>query len=239
MSLKGLILFCAIVGVHSQQYPGLTQCQPEDSACITRNSNILYKVAVAGDPSINVESLDPMFQKRIDGNLATIKYTFHNTTLKGFSECTVLNSQLNLKKSTLNFDLFCPTFKMYGQYDVTGRLLIVPMEGNGDYSVFCKDYNIHIDTEIKFGEKNGIKYMAYKSFKVDGDLQGKMVTDLTNLFNGRFEELAATVLRFINANWKPVSKELQGPVFYANVRRLIKNFNKVLKRIPVNQLIAQ
>lgn len=31
--------------------------------------------------------------------------------------------------------------------------------------------------------------MAYKTFKVDGDLEGKMVTELTNLFNGQYEEL--------------------------------------------------
>ncbi|XP_026744591.1 protein takeout-like [Trichoplusia ni] len=239
MSRSVIILFCVIVGVYSVQYPEITPCFEYDSACLTRTSNILYKMSVAGDPSLNIENLDPMFQKRIDGNLATIKYTFHNTTLKGFNECTVVNSKLNLKKSTLKFDLFCPTFKMYGQYDVTGRLIVVPMEGNGDYSILCKDYNIHIDTEIKFIEKNGVRYMAYKTFKVDGDLEGKMVTELTNLFNGQYEELAAFVLRFINTNWKPVSKELQGPVFYANVRRLIKNFNKFLKRIPFDQLIAQ
>lgn len=29
---------------------------------------------------------------------------------------------------------------MYGQYDVTGRLIVVPMEGNGDYSILCSKY---------------------------------------------------------------------------------------------------
>lgn len=54
-----------------------------------------------------------------------------------------------------------------------------------------------------------------------------------------FPFTAETVLRFANDNWSPVSKELQGPVFGANIRKLIKNFNKYMKHVPVDMLIVQ
>lgn len=48
---------------------------------------------------------------------------------------------------------------------------------------------------------------------------------------------AEQVLKFVNKNWKPVVKELQGPVFNANLKKLVKNFNKYLKSVPLDQIL--
>nr|XP_021181660.2 circadian clock-controlled protein daywake-like [Helicoverpa armigera] len=198
----------------------------------------MYKLTVQGIPKLNIESLEPMHHDVIDGDLAVLKYRLFNTTVEGSTKCEVVDAKLDLQKTKLNLAMFCPLFHMYGLYEISGKILVMPIEGKGDFKMECKDYYIQVDSDIKISQgKNGKKYISFKSYKTKGDLQGGMIIEINNLFNGRQKELADDINRFINKNWKPVANELQGPVFNANMRILVKNFNKYLKSIPLDELI--
>ncbi|KAH9638197.1 hypothetical protein HF086_005190 [Spodoptera exigua] len=129
---------------------------------------------------------------------------------------------------------------VYGVYKINGTLIVMPIEGHGDYKLVCKGYDIQVETDIKINQdKDGIKHMSVKYFKADGDLTVGMTTDLQNLFDGKQPQLAKDVLKFTNENWSPVAKLLQGPVFSANFEKIIKNMNKYFKHVPLNKIIEE
>ncbi|KAJ8723227.1 hypothetical protein PYW08_003139 [Mythimna loreyi] len=239
MGIK-LILLCAfIIGAQAIQAPKLTLCKRDDSVCLTKTANVIYKQAIQGVRELNLENLDPMHQDKIQGDLTGIKYELTNTTIKGSKDCDVLNMKLDLQKSKLHFDMSCPYFEMFGFYDISGKILSIPITGNGDFRIQCKEYYIKFNADTKISQrKDGKKYISMKSYQVFSELKGGMVSNLTNLFNGKQKELAEKVLQFVNKNWKPVADELQAPVFSANVKKLLKNFNKYLKSVPLDQILV-
>ena len=59
------------------------------------------------------------------------------------------------------------------------------------------------------------------------------------IFNlGFFYFTAENVLQFMNKHWRPVVKELQTPVFNVNVKKLVLNFNRYLKSVPLEYILV-
>ncbi|CAH1636395.1 unnamed protein product [Spodoptera littoralis] len=235
-----LFLFSVFIGV--QPVPTLTfqQCKKSDVPCLNKNIDTIFKYSIKGDPDLGIKPLDPMHHDKVVGELGVIEYQLYNSTVDGFSNCDVVNTKLDLEKREFNFRIMCPLLVMYGIYNISGTLIVMPIEGLGDYKLICKGYDIQVETDIKINQDNdGMKHMAVKYFKTDGQLTIGMTTDLQNLFDGKQPQLAKDVLKFANDNWDPVAKLLQGPVFAANFAKITKNMNKYLKHIPLNQIIEE
>ncbi|KOB74337.1 DUF233 protein, partial [Operophtera brumata] len=79
-------------------------------------------------------------------------------------------------------------------------------------------------------------YIAVKNFRLKPEPLEPVVYDFKNLFNGQ-KDLSDTTHKFVNENWKEVAYEIQDPVFKANFKKIIKNANKLLKSIPIENLI--
>ncbi|XP_075975381.1 circadian clock-controlled protein daywake-like [Anticarsia gemmatalis] len=238
MYREAFFITCVFAGVLSVPRFNITPCKTGDKVCYTKSSQQLYDMSIAGDPSMNIESLDPVYHKQINGQFAIIEYRMLNTSVEGFRNCHVVESELSLKKNTLVFEMSCPYVVMIGRYDISGTLIAVPIEGSGDLILKCKNYHIFVESDVTVNEgKDGHKHIQIKKFKATGDLRGGMKAQLTNLFNGSSKELADAAMSFANTYWKPVAKEFQGPVITANVKRITKNLNKYLKLIPLESML--
>ena len=51
--------------------------------------------------------------------------------------------RINEQITSLHYDLHCPPLKMHGDYEIDGRLIILPVQGKGAYSLitgtFCSN----------------------------------------------------------------------------------------------------
>ncbi|XP_035450764.2 protein takeout-like [Spodoptera frugiperda] len=234
------IIFSVFISVQSVPTPTFQQCKKTDVTCLNGNINTIFQKSIKGDQDLGIKSVDPMHHKEIDGQLSVIEYQLYNSTVEGFSKCEVVNTKLDLEKRELNFRVLCPVLVMYGVYNISGTLIVMPIEGHGDYKIVCKGYDMQVETDIMIQQdNNGMKHISIKYFKADGELTEGMTTDLQNLFGGKQPQLAKDVLKFVNENWGPVAKVLQGPVFGANYGKIVKNINKVLKHVPLNQIIEE
>ncbi|CAB3226650.1 unnamed protein product [Arctia plantaginis] len=235
-----ILLFCVFVRV--QPYTSLQKggpCGKYDNNCVTKTSKNIFKKAVDGDPSANFKSLEPLKVKHIEGKFGIINYDLYNNSLVGLKKCDIVDTQLMLEQKSMQIKLICPYLYFRGIYEVSGYLIIVPIEGKGDYRLETKDYNIYIDTETKIIQaEDGTKYLNFKSFKVTGDLRGGMVIDLKNLFNGQHKELAEAALKFTNEQGNIVANQFQGPILNANIKKIMKNMNKYLKTTPLDNLFS-
>lgn len=66
-------------------------CKIGDNACIEKSTNDILPQLLSGIPELGVESSDPLFIEKIDGNLSILKYKFFNSTLIGYKTCNVKN----------------------------------------------------------------------------------------------------------------------------------------------------
>ncbi|XP_035450428.2 circadian clock-controlled protein daywake-like [Spodoptera frugiperda] len=234
-----LLLFCAVVSVLSNPAISLYQCKTDDDVCATKAVNLAYPLILEANEEIGAESIDPLFQPEIEGNLSILKFKLFNTTVTGFKTCSAENAKYNDEQQTLRIDIVCGAFTLSGSYDINGQLIVLPVQGNGDYVLTTKKYRLIIDLELKtITGKDGKTYRTVKNFKMEADPLEPVNYDFRNLFNGQ-KDLADTVLKFANENWREVAHEVQLPVFVANIKKMVKNANKYLKTIPIEEYTQQ
>ncbi|XP_034829113.1 circadian clock-controlled protein daywake-like [Maniola hyperantus] len=209
-------------------------CNIEDQACIQNSVNVIAPKIIQGIPELGVESSDPLFLEKIEGNLSILKYKFYNSTIIGYKDCTVSNLKVSLDLTSLHYELYCPRLKLNGHYDITGRLIVLPVEGNGDYEVITGKYNIIVDSELKVHRgSNGKSYLSIKNFKLKCTAHSAAHYDFKNLFNGQ-KDLSDAVHKFAHENWAEVAELVQDPVFYPIINKVIRNANKFLKSVPLH-----
>ncbi|XP_075975226.1 circadian clock-controlled protein daywake-like [Anticarsia gemmatalis] len=238
MSFVLVLLFCAFNSALSSPAISLFQCKPSDDACVTKAVQLAYPLILEPNADIGAVEMDPMHHDIIEGNLSILKFKLFNTTLTGFRAAKIKSAKYDEAADTLKIELHSPGFHLEGLYDINGRLIILPVEGNGDYYIDALDYILIINLELKTITKGGKTYKIVKSFTFTAEPTKSVVFDFRNLFNGQ-KELGDPVLKFANENWKEVANEVQEPVFTANCKTLITNANKYLKTLPIDEYKQQ
>ncbi|XP_050348873.1 protein takeout-like [Nymphalis io] len=226
-------------GVKSSSLPPsiTSPCDISEQACVNKISNILLPHIFNGIPDLEVPSIDPLHIDKIIGDISILKYMFFNSTLIGFSNCKVVNLRLDKEFTKLSYDLICPHFTMSGKYDVSGRLIVLPVEGNGDYNLDAGKYNISVESDLKtFKGKNEKIHALIKNFKLKCEALEPIRFDFKNMFNGQ-KDLSDIVHKFANENWREVVNLMQDPVFYAVMKRAVTNMNKFFKQVPLEKIL--
>ncbi|KAG6454225.1 hypothetical protein O3G_MSEX008577 [Manduca sexta] len=213
------------------------KCKLNDNACVNELANTIFQKAIAGDAELGMEKLSPLHQEKIEGDLSVIKYTLQNTSCYGFEKCKVKNLEYTPGSLKILALLQCPELVLKGHYEIDGQLIVLPIQGKGLYELTSSNYDIALDCDTKKTTGNdGKTYATIRQYSIAPVLRGSMDFMLENLFNGR-EDLAAPVRKFMKENYKEVAELLQGPVFSANIKKIVKNLNKVLKTSPIEDVI--
>ncbi|CAH4033993.1 circadian clock-controlled protein daywake-like [Pieris brassicae] len=236
LPFKILVFFavCANIGRCALFSP----CKNKDSKCFDAAFVNAFPKLLSEDSTLGIGSSDPLHIDFIDGNLSIIKYKFFNSTVKGYKDCSIKNVKSNLNSLTLNFELDCPEIDSTGKYEVSGRLVVLPVEGEGEYRITTGRYSIAVNAELKeVQDKNGKTYLAIKNIKLKNEAIEPVVFDFKNLFNGQ-KDLSDAVHKFANENWKEVSYLVQDPVWYAHLKQLVIHINKHLKTEPLDEIFT-
>ncbi|XP_047531429.1 protein takeout-like [Vanessa atalanta] len=232
-------IFCLSTGILSSSLPpGFTlPCDISDESCINKFANILLPHLFTGIQDLEIPSVDPLYIDKVIGDISILKYTFYNSTIVGFKKCKVSNLKLDKEFTKLSYDLICPHLIMTGIYDITGRLVLLPVEGNGDFKMTSGKYFIHVESELKTTKGKTDKIHAHiKNFKLKCEPQEPLYFDFKNLFNGQ-KDLSDTVHKFANENWQEVANQVQDPLFYAIMKRIVTISNKYLKHVPLEDIL--
>lgn len=128
-----------------------------------------------------------------------------------------------------------PKLTLYGDYDVNGRVLILPIQGIGKATLVFENVDIVVKFKPKFIEKKGKQYLQTSdSFKLDFEM-GNMQLQLTNLFNGD-KALGDNMNLFLNENWRDILKELKPAISYAIEEVLKSIINRIFNKVPYYEM---
>lgn len=123
-----------------------------------------------------------------------------------------------------------PTIEITGPYSISGRVLILPIEGVGqtNISLFNAKYQVDITAEKQI--KNEEEYLKVKSLALKISDPESMHLHFSNLFKGD-KALGDNTNRFINENWKDIFVELSKSVEVAFSEVFEAYCKRILERI--------
>ncbi|XP_046393781.1 circadian clock-controlled protein daywake-like [Ischnura elegans] len=180
---------------------------PKLNECAVANGNFAVPKFKNGIPSYGVPPMDPFFMKEIqvEGKDIGVRLVFRDVNLHGLSNTKV--TAIRIKHDPPNFiwNIYTPVMEMIGNYEASGKVLILPISGKGDFNMtfFGMDvqYEFSCDTVKK---SDGELYYAPTTHKVDYSVK-KVSFQMENLFNGN-KLLGDGMNRFLNENWREVEK---------------------------------
>lgn len=166
-----------------------------------------------------------------------LKQEFRNIKILHVTDSTVKMYKTDINKLILRSEVFTPSLEFLADYTISGRILILPVTGNGKSNITMT--NVTTKHEL-FGEpimKKGELYMKLKEYKVTFSPE-RVYMNFENLFNGD-KILADNMNAFLNENWEIVFNELKSG--YEDTFGLVfKDItNKLFTKIPLRTIFLQ
>lgn len=122
--------------------PGVTSCPRTDNLaeynkCILKQLQALTPLLVKGVPSLKLPALDPLFlpSLTVDRNLDSLKIKANMSQIRvyGGTNYVVRDLKANPNDLTVSIKVLMPHIHVNGEYDVQGRLLLLPLSGLGSF----------------------------------------------------------------------------------------------------------
>ncbi|XP_055679564.1 protein takeout-like [Lutzomyia longipalpis] len=242
-SVVALIFICVC---NAAQFPeNLEKCRYGDSNCLTQVTQSIIKDHYNGLPELNLVQLDPVTIKTIaienSGNRAVnIRLVFHNVTLHGLKDITITRitgfpEDFDGAKNEIEFS--APVFQLIGQYRINGRVLILPIQGNGQSNSTLENVKIRLRFTGRKMSKDGQDYLQTNNTKITMT-STKLWMNFENLFNGD-KVLGDTTNAFLNENWMDIFNELKPNISKSYAAAIQTIINKVFAKFPYKEYFLE
>ncbi|KAE8747378.1 hypothetical protein FOCC_FOCC005845 [Frankliniella occidentalis] len=244
--LQGLGILCLLTFASAAELSDfVTPCKsadPELNECVRQAAQRLFEISAKGIPELNVPKLDPAVVPKLalerDGAL-TMNLELVNSTHHGLSGVKVKTASVDPHKNVYNFTVLIPHYVVAGQYDISGRVILLPITGHGSANITFIDtegsWTFQGEREIRDGE-SFLKLTSLKTY-ISHDSPKNVRIHFDGLFGGN-KVLGDTMNHFMNENWKEITKQLKPSVQASFDRRLLPVAQRFLANFPLKQLYA-
>lgn len=250
MQYTNLILtVCLVLAtslVDSKKLPDyIPQCKKNDpnfDQCVLKAIEVVRPYLAKGIPKIRVPSLEPLEipQVAINRNLTNIKVYAKLTKIiaNGASNFTITKLRCNTDALTLEMSIFIPLISVTCDYDVDGRLLVMPLKGKGVFKANFSDITAVVKGVGEIvSSKKGVKYINIKTIKPKIDVGGQDTKFHTTDNDPNIKAITQTVAAFINQNQRQVF-EIVRQIVEETVGAVGKSIgNNIFSAIPYNEIL--
>ncbi|XP_015370791.1 PREDICTED: protein takeout-like [Diuraphis noxia] len=186
--------------------PGINEC------LIKLMENIRPYIS-KGIPEMHILPLDPVMVPSVtlkQDSAGSVNFVALFTDLMGYG---VKNFQINkmkisFKNQSLEIDVYLPLFRIESRYEINGKILVLPIKGNGKFVGNFTNVSAKIKFDLKIVKKKNHKnFFDIKQNKISLEI-GTVKLHFSNLFNGN-KQLGDHTNRFINDNWKDLKVEIK------------------------------
>ncbi|KAL4709463.1 hypothetical protein ACJJTC_019760 [Scirpophaga incertulas] len=214
----------------------IVPCNNTEPACLIKATQDAIPEFSKGLPQLGVPSLDPFIIEELPIQLPGIKVTFYDGKATGLKHCEVLNVEAYLEKNIFNLEVKC-NITIKGKYTAVGRLLLFPINGEGDCKIKIINSVIKLNIKTKYFKDSANRdHFGIKSYRYTFDYGERIIYTITNLFKGN-PELSNTVLQFLNENWRIVTEEFGQPVVDYALNVTVNTAKKFFDAVPYDELL--
>ncbi|XP_054279197.1 protein takeout-like [Macrosteles quadrilineatus] len=206
--------------------------------CSLRNGREVIPKIIKGDPKFRIPRLDPLLISKLAVNQGTsqvgLNLTLRDSNILGLKATQFTGSRMDLAKKHVEWDFFVPRIEIVGGYKAAGKILVLPIVGNGLGNITLLNMNITYKFDYKLDRIKGEDYVRITTAKLKFD-STRMYIRMENLFNGD-RLLGEAMHQFLDQNWKEVLAELGPSVGDAigTVFKLI--FTNVASSVPFRHI---
>ncbi|KAK0082829.1 hypothetical protein PV325_009774 [Microctonus aethiopoides] len=186
---------------------------PNINTCISESVMHIRPYLVEGVPDYNIPSLEPLLLKELVASESQngIRISGNNVKAYGASDFTVGRMMVDMDKLEFDFDIHLPHLYFVGEYEIDGKVLLLPIRGNGQmYGNITGVIGSVIFKATSDPDDAGVRQFRIIDFKLkvtvaDGNLK------LDNLFGG--DGIIGDVINnAINSNFDTFIRELMPSV---------------------------
>ncbi|XP_044740771.1 protein takeout-like [Chrysoperla carnea] len=234
-----LITLGLVISVNCLKLPNyITACSRSDpnlNECAVKNANDAISELVKGDKKYRIPALNPLVipEILIDSN-GQLRIQLNNVHVYGLKNTVVTHMDIDLKNQVLGASVSIPHLNIQADYDVKGRILVLPINGEGPANITAVNgvYTMHF--KYSLFEKNGVKYGKIHDDSIEYHIK-RAYFYLDNLFNGN-KQLSEQMNQILDDNWNEVLKDL-GPAITTAVSAIVKQiFTAVLDHVPYDEI---
>ncbi|XP_067000825.2 protein takeout [Anabrus simplex] len=244
-----ILLVLAVVGL-AHTAPGklpsnLKTCKQNDpkfSECLQDAITDALPKFANGVPSLGVQPIDPLEIISLGigqgGGPVNINLEFNKIHLQGLSSGVMENVKMDPKKYVVDGTVrFKEPIRLQGPYKVDGRILVLPITGDGNCNLTLADLVAVIHVQGEPYTKDGESYMKVQTFDVKFDTS-RLYIHLGNLFNGD-QALGDNMNTFLNENWSDILKELKDPIETALGASFKHIAGRFFQKVPYNRVFLE
>ncbi|XP_071455301.1 protein takeout-like [Hetaerina americana] len=218
-----------------------TVCESTDpnlESCMVKTAQEMLKKLEDGIPAWNIPKLDPLkvpvMAVQRGGGVAAFNITLKDSYHHGLSKIHFIAASANPKKYEITFKVWLPVYSITGKYDMSGRLLLLPITGSGNSNITLSNLTAEWTLTGKPLVQDGLTYMDQQQFRVRVYPE-KVRVKFENLFEGN-RLLGATMNNLLNTHWKELYKDL-GPGLEEAISQLhLSLTKKMFTKIPMSDL---
>lgn len=119
--------------------------------CIKKSILKLRSNLDNGMPLLNIPSLDPLLVSEINISLESglnVEAIFRNVTIRGFSKFRLRSVRCDALSDKFQMKIWIPELIINADYDIKGKVMMLPIKGNGKaFGNFCM-HNFIVDNSI-------------------------------------------------------------------------------------------
>nr|ATU07287.1 takeout [Spodoptera litura] len=233
--MKNFVVCLAICVLGVVQGVNITPCKQDDTACLKASAQAAVPILAAGIPNMGISVMDPMHVDRVKTVEAGLAMDFRNTNVKGLKNCKVL--MLTRHPHRTDLDLKC-SVTMDGDYTLGGKLLIMPIEGSGKYTIKIRGIVVKIQLDVDEKARDGGTYWVVKDWKHTTTVEKGVHFKFRNLFQGN-KQLSDAIHEFANQNWRDIFQEVAPPIVKVIVGRIVSETTKLFDHVPIEELVIR
>ncbi|KAK2576588.1 hypothetical protein KPH14_005258 [Odynerus spinipes] len=228
----------------SELPPFLQICHRSDpnlNECVKNSVEHLRPYLKDGIPALHIPACEPLYVPQVEISQAagpvSVKSSYSDIKLYGGTDFVLKSVRIDTEKDRVRLKLYIPRLEMISKYVMQGKILMLPITGNGlargNYTDI--DVIVTIQGERYYERKTEKLHFRVIDFYVDFNV-GHASIHLDNLFNGD-QTLADAMNLFLNDNWKMVAAEIK-PALEETIADLFKTFsNKIYGKYPLDTLL--
>ncbi|CAK1555199.1 unnamed protein product [Leptosia nina] len=214
--------------------PVVQKCKAGDGKCAKESAQAVLKFFAEGFAEYGMEALDPVVIKKTDASSQSLKLIITDYTVTGLKECTIKKAKFDKPNSKILVKLLCSP-KLEGDYEMDGKLLILPLEGKGPIHVQLRDLEVSVEMNLEEIEKDGLKYWNIKNSRHSYELKDKADVVFDNLFGGN-EVLGKAARDVIKESGNEIVREVGSPAISDILDVVIENINQFFHHVPISEL---
>ncbi|XP_055384445.1 protein takeout-like [Condylostylus longicornis] len=211
---------------------------PDFTKCFLEAVETLRPKIASGMPELDLPPFEPLdlgdliISKKEETG---IDITVRHLNVYNATKFKVANFQNKNYVERLNFELTLPVFSIDGTYKLDGRILALPLQGEGHVAGDFENIKVKVKMIIETVKRDDKEYFRFKQINIKAKMgTGKIHFD--NLFNGN-KELGEAINESINENIVAMANEILPSAERALENKFLEIGNQIFKTYTTEQLL--